>query len=385
MKIGIDIRCLSGGRRTGVEEYSLNLLEKIFKEDKKNQYVLFLNSWKEPKIKLDWLNDYKNVKVVTTHFPNKVLNFFIWYFNWPKLDKLIGGVDVFFAPNINFLALSSGVKFVLTIHDLSFEYYPETFSWKRRMWHMFVNPKRLSKRADVILAVSDSTKRDLINLYNIGSEKIEIVYNGVGENFKKVDRNDSKLLAVKEKYKLPFNFIFFLGTFEPRKNIPGLVYAYEILREEKNSNLDKFKLVIAGSEGWKSEEIKKIIKESKYRDDIFCIKFIKDEDKVFVYNLASVFVYPSFFEGFGIPPLEAIKCGTPVVASNNSSLVESVDNGGILIDSYRPDEIAMAIREIILSKELRDELSLGMSEQVQIFSWSKSAKKFIEIIKKFGF
>jgi len=380
MKIGIDIRCLSEGRRTGVEEYTLNLLDKIFKEDIKNSYVLFLNSWKEPKVDLSCFRKYKNIEIKSTHFPNKILNLLFWYFNWPKVDKLLGGVDLFFMPNINFVALTGETKLLLTIHDLSFEYYPETFSLKRRLWHIFINPRRLIKRANKILAVSQSTKNDLVNFYKISSNKIEVVYNGVAENFGKVDRNDPKLLEVKDKYRLPFNFILFLGTFEPRKNIISIVRAYEMLREENNSELDKFKLVIAGSDGWKSKDIRENIKNSKYSQDIHLIRFIEDEDKIFVYNLASLFVYPSFFEGFGLPPLEAMKCGVPVIVSNNSSLVETVGSGGMLIDADKPDEIALAAKEILLNRNIQEALVSNRITQVQKFSWSKSAKRFIEIV-----
>lgn len=382
MKIGVDIRCLSEGRRTGVEEYSLNLLEKIFKEDKKNKYVLFLNSWKKPKNDLVWLKRYKNVEVKISHFPNKILNLMLWYFNWPKLDKLIGGVDVFFMPNINFVSLSDKVRLILTIHDLSFEYYPETFSWKRRLWHVFVNPKKLTKRADKILAVSESTKNDLVNSYGINLEKIEVIYNGISDSFGKLDRNNPKLLEIKEKYGLPFNFILFLGTFEPRKNIIGILRAYEELRNQKHPQLDKYKLVIAGSDGWKSREIKKTIENSPYREDIYLVKFIDDEDKVFVYNLASVFVYPSLFEGFGLPPLEAMKCGVPVVVSNNSSMTETVAGAGLLIDAYQPDELALAIGEILLDKSLGDKFALEKINQIHRFTWNKSAKKFLNVLSE---
>ncbi|MGW8185162.1 MAG: glycosyltransferase family 4 protein [Candidatus Moraniibacteriota bacterium] len=382
MKIGIDIRCLSEGRRTGVEEYTINLLDKIFQEDKENEYVLFLNSWKKSKIDLDWTKKYENVKVKIFNFPNKILNLSLWYFSWPKLDKLLGGVDVFFMPNLNFVALSGKSKLLLTIHDLSFEYFPETFSLKRQWWHMFINPKRLIKKADKILAISQSTKEDLINFYKVNPKKIAVVYNGISEEFSRVDRNNPKLLEVKNRYSLPFNFILFLGTFEPRKNITGIVRAYEFLREEGNKELDRYKLVIAGSDGWKSKEIKKYIQDSKYSKDIHLVKYIENDDKVYVYNLASLFVYPSFFEGFGIPPLEAMKCGIPVVASNNSSLIETVGAGGITVDADHPDEIAMAARDFLLDKELSEKFIIRRLKQVQKFSWTKSAKKFLEIINE---
>ncbi|EKE20919.1 MAG: glycosyl transferase group 1 [uncultured bacterium] len=382
MKIGIDIRCLSEGRRTGVEEYSINLLDKIFKEGTKHEYVLFLNSWKKPGIDLDWIKKYKNVEIKMFHFPNKILNLFLWYLNWPKIDKLLGGVDIFFMPNLNFIALSSESKLILTIHDLSFEYFPESFSFKRRLWHVFINPKKLIKKASKVLAISDSTRDDLAVFYKIDPKKIEVIYNGISDEFTKIDRNNPKLLEVKNRYKLPFNFVLFLGTFEPRKNIIGIVQAYEILRDEKNKTLDRYKLVIAGSNGWKSKEIQKSIINSKYSQDIRWIKFIENEDKVYVYNLASLFVYPSFFEGFGIPPLEAMKCGVPVVAADNSSLVETVGEGGVMVDANRPDEIALASREFLLNKDFAESFSMDRFKQVQKFSWTKSAKKFLEVIEE---
>lgn len=382
MKIGIDIRCLSEGRRTGVEEYSLNLLEKILKEDSDNKYVLFLNSWKKPKLEIDFLKNHKNVELKISRFPNKILNFFLWYFDWPKLDKLIGGVDVFFMPNLNFVALSPKVKLILTVHDLSFEYYPETFSWKRRLWHIFINPQKIIRRADKVLAVSDSTRNDLIGFYKINPAKVETVYNGVGEVFGRIDRNDSRLLKIKEKYALPFNFILFLGTFEPRKNIGGIVKAYERMRQEGGNQLEKYKLVIAGSEGWKSAKLKREIRKSSLAKDIYQVKFIDEEDKVFVYNLAALFVYPSFFEGFGLPPLEAIKCGVPVIVSDNSSMVETVGEAGILTDAFSADEIALAMKEFLIDKELKKEFYPAGIRQAQKFTWTKAAKKFLEIVKK---
>ncbi len=381
MRIGIDIRCLSEGRRTGIEEYTVNLLQKIFERDKKNEYVLFLNLWKrKPKIDLRWLENYPNVKLKKFSFPNKIFNFLLWYLRWPKIDKLLGGVDVFFAPNINFLAISRKTKLILTIHDLSFEYFPETFSWKRRLWHMFVNPRQLAKRADKIIAVSDSTKNDIVEKYGVAESKVKVIYNGVSDEMGIIDRNDAKLLEVKEKYKLPFNFILFLGAFEPRKNIIGLVKSYELLRRRRDKELGRYKLVIVGSPGWKSKRIREYIKQSEFANDILCLGFVKNEDKAYIYNLASLFVYPSFFEGFGIPPLEALKCGVDVVASNNSSLPEVVGDAGILIDADKPDEIAIACEEFLINKDLRNSFLYNKTKQIQKFSWEKSAKEFLDLI-----
>ncbi|PIP26291.1 MAG: hypothetical protein CO140_01165 [Candidatus Moranbacteria bacterium CG_4_9_14_3_um_filter_40_7] len=380
-KIGIDVRCLTEGRRTGVEEYTINLLREILRFDVQNEYLLFLNSWKDSRTDLAWLKEFPKVQIKRFKIPNKILNFCFWYLNWPKIDRLLGGVDVFFMPNLTFYALSRKVKLIVAWHDLSFERYPEMFSLKRRLWHYLVQPKKICRRAEKIIAVSQSTKNDLTGLYEINSEKIAVLYSGIADKFKIIDRNDKKLIAVKEKYHLPYRFILYLGTIEPRKNIISLISAYNQLRiwarKENNEDLHKYRLVIAGQNGWMMDRILKEIENSPFCEDILKINFIEEEDKEYFYNLASLFVYPSFFEGFGFPPLEAMRCGVPVIVSHSSSLPEVVEDGGILIDPNRPSEIAVAMREVLTSPILRADLIKKGLKQAQKFNWRKSAKNFI--------
>jgi glycosyltransferase involved in cell wall biosynthesis len=380
MRIGIDIRCLGEGRRTGVEEYALNLLHNLFSIDKKNEYVLFLNSFKKTGNAVLDFSKYKNVSIKTFRWPNKMINFLFWYLNFPKIDKMLGGVDILFFPNIIFAAASRKTKVILTVHDLSFEHFPETFSWKRRLWHWFINPRKLCQKADGIIAVSESTKKDIEEIYKIKPEKISVVYSGARSSFKSIDRNDQKLLTVKEKYNLPYKFMLYLGTIEPRKNIVGIIRAYNQLRNIKHPELAKYKLVIAGERGWKSEKIFSEIGKSPFGEDIIFTGFVADEDKPAIYNLASLFVYPSFFEGFGFPPLEAMACGVPVITSNNSSLPEVAGAAAILIDPDKPDEIYQAMKEILLSRNLQESLRKKGFEQVKKFEWKKTAEEFLKVI-----
>ncbi len=380
MKIGIDIRCLSEGRRTGVEEYTFNLLNNLFSLDRKNEYVLFFNSFSKPKISFSQWKKYPNVKIKVFRIPNKILNFLFWLFNWPKIDGIIGGTDVIFFPNIIFSSWSKKTKAILTVHDLSFERYPEHFSLKRRLWHFFINARRLCRKADKIITVSDSSKDDITELYNIPEEKINVIYSAVSEEFRVIDRNDFKLIEIKEKYGLPYKFILFLGTIEPRKNIIAIIRAYNQFRELENSELKKYKLVIAGEKGWKGTEIFSEIKNSPYLKDILKLGFISPEDKPYFYNLASLFIYPSFFEGFGFPPLEAMKCSVPVIASNNSSIPEIVGSAGILVDPEKPQEICSAMKEILLSKELVSKLKEKGVAQSRKFSWKKTAEETLKLI-----
>ncbi|MEK7182050.1 MAG: glycosyltransferase, partial [Patescibacteria group bacterium] len=157
MRIGIDVRCLAEGKRTGVEEYTISLLEKLLETDKENEYVLFFNAWRKKVPDFSWATRYPNVTLRAFHFPNKLFNLMIWYLGWPKLDTLIGGTDIFFLPNLNFASVSRKTKLVVTAHDLSFEMFPETFSWRQRLWHFLVNFRGLLRRADRIIAVSQST------------------------------------------------------------------------------------------------------------------------------------------------------------------------------------------------------------------------------------
>ncbi|NTV41306.1 MAG: glycosyltransferase family 4 protein [Candidatus Moranbacteria bacterium] len=382
MRIGIDIRCLVEGKNTGVEEYTVNLLHRLFELDQKNSYVLFINSWHDPKAELGQFKKYKNVSIKQFHIPNKLLNFCFWYLHWPHIDKMLGGIDKFWMPNINFVALSSETKLILTIHDLSFEVFAQTFSFKRRLWHHFINTRRLCQKADKIIAVSESSRKDIIDYYGVDPLKVERIYNAVAEDIEQLDHNDPRLIAVKEKYHLPFNFIFYLGTIEPRKNIPAIVSAFDYLKSFNNPQLGKFKLVIAGGKGWGVKKIFELMRNAKNTKDIIFTSCITNEDKAAVYTLASLFVYPSFFEGFGIPVLEAMRCGVPVVTSNVSSLPEVVGDGGIMVDPDNPNELYLAMKELLLKKDFYQQIkNKGLRQSIR-FNWVTSARELLVILGK---
>lgn len=383
MRIGIDARCLAEGKRTGVEEYVIGLLGELFRQDTENEYVLFFNvrRYGVPEQVLRWTTEHPNVSVCAFRFPNKLLNLSLWYLGWPKLDRLVGGTDIFFLPNLNFAAVSKRTKLVVTAHDLSFELFPETFSWKRRAWHFLVNFRRLARRADLVIAVSQSTKDDIVAQYGIPEPKVTVVRSGIAERFAPLSRNDPGLLAVKERYHLPYRFILSLGTFEPRKNIIALIRAYEALMDLKHPVLDRYHLVLAGTRGWKCGDIYQAVAESRYRDRIIMTGFVADQDKPALYNLASVFAYPSLYEGFGFPPLEAMACGAPVIVSHASSLPEVIGDAGIMIDPYRPDELLRALEEMLCDQELLQSLRSRGLVRASAFSWQETARQTLEAFR----
>jgi len=374
MRIGVDLRCLASGRRSGVEEYAVGLLSTLFRLDRENEYVLFFNEWRKVPVDFSWAERFPNVSIRRFRIPNKLLNLSLWYFGRPRLDRLIGGVDAFFFPNVNFMAVSPGVRIFATAHDLSFEVCPETFSWKRRAWHFILNPRRFFHLADRIFSVSRSTRDDLVSRYGIPPGRITVIPSGLDPMFRIYDRNDPHLLAVKEKYGLPFYFVLSFGAFEPRKNQVAIVHAFETLKRSRNPKFAKLFLVLAGVSGWKDREIRHAVEHSPFRGNIVLSGFIAPEDKPAFYNLASVFAYPSFYEGFGFPALEALGCGVPTVASNNTSLPEVVGDAGILVDPHRPDELFRALEAVLTDRDLAERLRKRGPERARRFSWEMAAK-----------
>jgi glycosyltransferase involved in cell wall biosynthesis len=382
MRIAIDLRCLAEGRRTGVEEYVTGLLRELFEQNGTDEFILFYNAWQGGLPEdFAWMTEYPNVSIRRFRIPNKILNGLLWYFHWPKLDILCGGADIFFMPNLNFAAVSNRSKLIVTAHDLSFEAYPELFSWKRRLWHFFVNFHGLCRRAALILAVSHSTKEDILSYYRIPERKVTVIRSGLGREFVRISRNDPELLRVKEKYALPYRYILFFGTFEPRKNIRAVVQAYETYRLSRGER-ESVPLVLAGSPGWNSDEIFREIGSSPFRGDIRLLGFVPDEDKRALYNLATLFVYPSFYEGFGFPPIEAMACGVPTIVSRNSSFPEIVGGGALMIDPYQPDELYQAMSALLSDRSFAEKLSRAGEHQSKKYTWDRSAS---ELSKMFRF
>lgn len=374
MKIGVDLRVLARGAQTGVEQYTCGLMRALA-GDEKNDYRFFYNAWQKEKLTFPWLNGLQK-KLFDFHCPNKFLDLSVRAFNRPFFDEKIGGADVYFTPHFLRSALKKA-KRVVTFHDLSFEYYPEFFSSRQRLWHRLVNPRQRAQEADLIVAVSSSTKSDLVNLYKIPAEKIKVIYSGVeaAPTDKLTDDNFSVLCR---KYQLPQKFILYFGTIEPRKNLAGLIEAFEILKT--NKKFADWHLVLAGSFGWLFKKTLQKARQSTQARFIHFPGFIDAQDKFPLYRAAELFVYPSFFEGFGFPPLEAMACQTPVICSNKTSLPEVVGEAALMVDPGLPGELAEAIKMLTEQDDFRKELVARGQKQARRFSWEKTARDFLETI-----
>ena len=389
MTIGIDLRILARDANTGVEEYAKKLLSFLIPLDKSIKYKIFYNGYKKIPLDYEWARA-ENIEVFESKIPNKFLEI-SGRFDFPKIDRLLGGIDIFFQPHFLPAALSRKIKRVITFHDLSFERYSEFFSQHQKFWHKRIDPRGQAKQADKIIAISKSTKNDLVDLYGIAPDKIRVIHSGVSfpKNIAEIEKK-----SCVAKYNLPANFILFLGTLEPRKNVLGVVKAFEVLKNSQKSDLlllpspqvmrggeqQDLKLVIAGGRGWLCNELFDYVAVSKYKDDIIFLGRVLDKEKEILYSLASVFVFPSFFEGFGFPPLEAMACGTPVVTSNVSSLPEVAGDGAIMVNPYHVDEIAGAVKMLLDNGNLRDIIIEKGRERARQFLWQKCAEETFDFI-----
>ncbi len=251
---------------------------------------------------------------------------------------------------------------IVTIHDLAFLRYPKWFSRKFYYFYRFLIPK-IALNSLKIVTVSEFSKKEMVSILNIPEEKVEVVYNAISEKFKHDPSVEKK------------NYILAVSSLDPRKNLEKLILAFVRL------NLKDYKLVIVGSESkiFSSIKIRNLIKEN---DNVELTGYVSDDKLVKLYQQAKLFVYPSFYEGFGLPPLEAMACGTPVIVSNVTSLPEVCGNAAYYVNPYDINDIARGIETVLKDEELQKELIHKGLKRVSLFSWKKSARRLIKIIEE---
>ncbi|HTK60272.1 MAG TPA: glycosyltransferase family 1 protein, partial [Candidatus Baltobacteraceae bacterium] len=334
----IDGRALLEPAGGGVFEYARRLTRAL-KASGRFDCRVWANAWHAEKA--------PDVDILT-RVPNKLLHASMRFAGRPTISAAAGvRPSALWMPNAHFSPEESGVPLVLTVHDLSYELYPEFFSAKQRLWHHAVDPRSLARRAAAILAVSETTKRDVVARWGVAPERVTVTLEGA-PTAAAPDR--ASLDAVRTRFRLPERFILHVGALEPRKNHLGLLDAFHQLRPQARFN--GLGLVLAGPAGWNNGPILRAIRNSPYRADIRLLGYVTEADRAALYRSASVFAFPSFYEGFGLPPLEAMAAGLPVVASHAGAIGEVVGDAGILTDPYRPAEIADALAAVLDSSSL---------------------------------
>ncbi|WP_410508128.1 glycosyltransferase family 1 protein [Methanosarcina hadiensis] len=370
MKVGILADRLNRPR-TGIGNYTYNLIKELDSIDPIQNEIFLINYE---------LNDlFPNLNKIIVPNPLKNIiekSFYIWHlYLQSKLKKTNFGIDIIHSPENATPFLKIKPKKIITVHDITPFLFPGSFS-SLTLFRYRLLFRRTLKTADKIISDSYNTKRDLINYFNVPDEKISVVHLGIDEKFRVLDVNTVD--RIREKYSLNYPFILYVGTLEPRKNIPTLIKAF---CEIKNKN-SIHKLVIAGKKGWKYKDIFNMIDELHLRDEIIFTDYVPYEDLPGLYNAADLFVYPSLYEGFGFPPLEAMACGCPVITSNSSSLPEVVGDAGLMFDPYNYLELKLKICDILTNSHLRDDLVKKGLKRVADFSWNKCSRETIKIYQE---
>lgn len=369
MWICVDGRVLQDHKYGGVQEYTRQLLAALLRLDKQNKYLIFYNSFgrrsRAPTINAP------NIYEIYFGFPNKIFNFSLAAGLGPELDSLVESaaskqfgekikIDIFWAPNLNFFNLRPQTKFLLTVHDLSFFIEPSFFKIKERLWHGLIRPSRLLRRGERLFPVSESTKADCVR-QGISFDKCAVIYPGVESRF--FDVSPDQAQRIKQKYNLPDRFALTLAAAGKRKNFESIMRVAE--------SLGDVEFVIAGIGTEKFQ--KKII-----NNNVRALGAVLPAELPALYRAAEIFVYPSFYEGFGLPVLEAMAAGVPVVTSSCTSLPAVARDAAILIDPHDLNELRTAIIKLWNLSSLREDLSRRGMEIAKNFSWEASARKLLE-------
>lgn len=278
---------------------------------------------------------------------------------------------------VNVQPLWLPIPSLTTIQDLTFWVYPERFRWPNRVYNrLFV--RWSAQRATQIIVTSQSTKKDIIRYWDIAPDRISVTHLAQGDEFRPLE-DTAALREFRRRKGLPDRFLLYIGTIEPRKNLERLIRAYAHLAQSGNL---PHHLVIGGGKGWMYDRIDALVRELGLQDRVHFPGFVPQDEMVWWYNSAEVMVYPSLYEGFGLPPLEAMACGTPVVTSNVSSLPEIVGNGALTVNPHAVDELTEAIHRLTSDATLREQQRhLGL-ERAKGFSWADTARRTVSIYRR---
>ncbi len=370
MRIGIDATSLSP-QPVGVGNYIINLIRSLNNLDTEHQFIVFAQQGKRA---LFDISDESNLEWILVTDKSPAIRLVWEQAVFPGLLRR-SGVDLLHSLHYT-RPVNLPCKSVVTFHDMTFFLFPHLHTRAKRLF--FPLATRISARmADGLIADSESTRQDAIHLLKIDPGKIFTVPLGVDDKFHPISV-PAPLEDVRQKYGLPQRFILYVGLVEPRKNLPHLLQAYKILIEG-GGNLS---LVIVGRFGWKYHRVLGQIEELGLKENIHFTGYVSVQDLPMVYNLADVFVYPSTYEGFGLPPLEAMACGTPVITSAVSSMPEHVGDAGILVPPEDVQALAQAMDDVLTNESLKNRLARRGPRQASQFTWDRTARETLQVYQK---
>ena len=387
MKIGIDGSRAFIKNRTGIEEYSYQVIKHltgilngrvVLYVRKTNNLQLTTNNGNT---KINDLELPKNWQVRIISFPR------FWTQIGLSLEMLLHPVDALFVP-AHTVPIIHPKNTVVVIHGLEYEFCAKSYSLWDRIY-MRASIKNSCSWASRIISVSENTKKDLINLYKVSKNKIEVIYEGWGSDKRQVTSDKGEISLSEDKTQMDTclmshvscrsKFLLFIGRIEERKNIVNIIKAFEILKERYDI---PHKLVLAGKPGFGYQDVKSQMSKAKCFNEIVELGFVSEQEKWELLKNADVFVFPTLYEGFGIPVLEAQSVGCSVVASDNSSIPEVVNNSAVLVNPQSPEEIAQGIYEIVSNESLKNAIIAKGLENVKRFSWEKCSNEIAEVLLK---
>ncbi|MBX3280216.1 MAG: glycosyltransferase family 4 protein [Acidobacteria bacterium] len=366
MHIGIDAHAI-GAQQGGNETYIRNLIRALAEIDAENRYTLYFNRIEAAR---EWTGRFPNFDVRLLPPPTPLIRVPIAL----AYELRRRPVDVlhvqFTAPPL------CPAPVVATIHDLAFEHFPETFTRRGRM-QLRLTVRWTARRAARIVTVSEFSRRDLIRTYGLGSERVVVTHNAVEPHFTAQPAHAFEAREIRRRFGIGRDFLLAVGSLQPRKNLVRLLAAYENLRSAWGDAPPQ--LVLVGRPLWLYRDIFAQIGRKAWAGDVIATGYVGDEELAALYRAALLFVYPSLFEGFGLPPLEAMACGAPVVTSNTSSLPEVVGDAALLVDPADERAIAEAMLAGARNQALREKLRAAGLQRVQHFSWRTTAERTLEV------
>jgi glycosyltransferase involved in cell wall biosynthesis len=369
LRIAIDAHAV-GAKLGGNESYAVNLIEALAQIDSANHYTIYITTAEaRERFQGRWPNF--KVRATLPHTPLIRIPLTL------SAELRKNPVDVL---HVQFTAPPfCPCPVVVSIHDLSFEHLPQTFK-RRSRTQLRLTVRHSARRAARIISLSEHGRRDIIETYGITAERVSAIPLAAPSHFAPVHDN-RELQRVRHNYGIDGDYILTVGSIQPRKNLARLVQAYASLRGNKSA--DKLpKLVLVGKSGWLYDDTLRALKETGVADTVVLTGYVPQEDLPALYSGALCFVYPSYFEGFGLPPLEAMKCGAPVIVGNKTSLPEVVADAALTVDPFDVEAIASAMQRVIESPALREELSIKGQARAETFDWRETARKTLAIYQE---
>jgi glycosyltransferase involved in cell wall biosynthesis len=368
MRVAIDARKLHD---FGIGTYIRNLLRQLARIDRQTDYVLL-----SPAADLDVASQLgPNFRAVLEPSPNYSFSEQV-HVPWVLRRER---PDVFHAPHY-VLPAAVTCRSVVTIHDCIHLMFPQYLPNKMAYAYARASMWAAVKRSDRILTVSEASKRDILHFFNVAPEKIVVIYNAIDDHFWLTPPED-EVARVRERYQLDHQFILYVGNIKPHKNLVRLIDAFGELRR---TGFEELKLLIIGDEISKLPSLRRAVHSHKLHKHVRFLGYVSDDTLRVLYRLASLFVFPSLYEGFGLPPLEAMASGTPVVTSNQSSLPEVMGDAAVLVDPYDVGSIVDGMRRVLADSDLAADLRRRGPERAREFSWARSVEKTRSVYEQVG-